>query len=437
MHKKLTISPIIIIIAIACITKIVSMTSRIILNRELGLEAVSIFSLVNPIFVFAITLSTFSLPTVLSTLIAKQPNNAKKIFLSSLLIAISINIIFIFVIILFSNQIATHLLHNINTIYCIKLLAVVVPLTTISSIIKGYYMGKNEIILTTESSLVEELSRFISALLIINFFDSFDSSVKATFFVLVMIIGEIIQTTYLLLSSGTTYLKNMAKIKDIFNVDTNSLRQVMKLSLPLTTSRIITSFTYMLEPIVITSLIVFYNKDSNQLMLDYGVISSYIMPLLLFPGFFSNAISNNLLPSLSKNIENKEYLISKKLFYQSLSLCFIIGLFFSLIFFFIGDILLNKIYHINQGLNEIKMLSLPFIIYYIESPINITMHAINKSNESFKSSLIAAIVRIIVLFITFKHFDINALCIAVLISCYLDVLLNYLHIRRFFKRNNV
>ena len=260
MHKKLTISPIIIIIAIACITKIVSMTSRIILNRELGLEAVSIFSLVNPIFVFAITSSTFSLPTVLSTLIAKQPNNAKKIFLSSLLIAISINIIFIFVIILFSNQIAIHLLHNINTIYCIKLLAVVVPLTTISSIIKGYYMGKNEIILTTESSLVEELSRFISALLIINFFYSFDSSVKATFFVLVMIIGEIIQTTYLLLSSGTRYLKNMAKIKDIFNVDTNSLRQVMKLSLPLTTSRIITSFTYMLEPIVITSLIVFYNK---------------------------------------------------------------------------------------------------------------------------------------------------------------------------------
>ena len=216
MNKKLTISPIITIIILASITKIVSMASRIILNRELGLEAVSIFSLINPLFVFAITLATFSLPTVLSTLVAKHPNNAKKIFLSSLLIAITLNTIFVVMILLFSRLIAQNLLHNLDTIYCIKLLAIVVPLTTISSIIKGYYMGKNEIILTSESSLIEELARFISAILLINFFNNFNSNIKATFFVLVMIIGEIIQTTYLLLSSGTKYMKNMAKIKGIF-----------------------------------------------------------------------------------------------------------------------------------------------------------------------------------------------------------------------------
>ena len=437
MNKKLTISPIITIIILASITKIVSMASRIILNRELGLEAVSIFSLINPLFVFAITLATFSLPTVLSTLIAKHPNNAKKIFLSSLLIAITLNTIFVVMILLFSRLIAQNLLHNLDTIYCIKLLAIVVPLTTISSIIKGYYMGKNEIILTSESSLIEELARFISAILLINFFNNFNSSIKATFFVLVMIIGEIIQTTYLLLSSGTKYMKNMAKIKGIFEIDKNSISQVLNLSFPLTTSRIITSFTYMLEPIIITSLIVYYNKNSNDLMLSYGVISSYVLPLLLFPGFFSNAISNNLLPNISKSIENKEFKKSKRTFNNSLLICFIIGLFFSFIFLLFGDYLLYKIYHIKQGLNEIKWLSLPFIIYYIESPINITMHALNKSKEAFKSSLIAAVARIIILLITFKTFNINALCIATLVSCYLDVIINYIHIKLFFKRNNV
>ena len=437
MNKKLTFSPIISIIVLACITKIVSMASRIILNRELGLEAVSIFSLINPIFVFAITLATFSLPTVLSTLIAKQPNNAKKIFLSSLLIALILNTLFVLIILLFSEQIALYLLHNIDTIYCIKLLAIVVPLTTISSIIKGYYMGKNEIILTSESSLIEELTRFISTILLISFFNDFTSNIKATFFVLVMIIGEIIQTSYLLLSSGTKYMKNMAKIKGIFDIDRISMKQVLKLSLPLTTSRIITSFTYMLEPIIITSLIVYYQKNSNDLMLDYGVISSYVMPLLLFPGFFSNAISNNLLPNISKTIENKHYMESKKQFNNALTLCFFIGAFFSFVFLLFGDYILYTIYHIDQGLNEIKLLSLPFIIYYIESPINITMHALNKSKEAFKSSLFAAIIRIILLLITFKSFNINALCIATLAACYLDVAINYLHIRSFFKRNNV
>ena len=39
------------------------------MSRELGLEAVSIYSLVNPIFVFLITVATFSLPTAIATLV--------------------------------------------------------------------------------------------------------------------------------------------------------------------------------------------------------------------------------------------------------------------------------------------------------------------------------------------------------------------------------
>lgn len=436
MNKKSSLNSIFSIMLLTMMTKIISMSSRIIMSRELGLEAVSIYSLVNPIFVFLITVATFSLPTTIATLVSKYPKKNKNILFCSLLIASIINLIFIILITLFSNFIAENLLNNIDTLYSIRLLTIVVPLTTFSNIIKGYYMGKKELILTSESSLIEECSRLLSVVCLIGFFNNFTNDIKATFFILVMIIGEIIQTSYLLLSTGLNQIKKIPKIWDFSLLDKENFNQVLSLSTPLTLSRIVTSFTFMIEPILLTNILIKQGLNSTQITLDYGILSSYVMPILLLPGFFSLSIGNYLLPNLSSLIGQKRYHESRKLFNKTLILSFIIGLFFSLFFFFFGDKVINIIYQVDYGKNEIKMLSLPFIIYYIETPINVSMHAINQSKIAFKSSLLSSFVRITLLIFLAKYFNVFAVSIATLSSCYLDVIINYLIIHSFFKRHD-
>ena len=92
MNKKSPLICLINIILLGMVTKIISMCSRIILSRSIGIDAVSIYSLVNPIFVFLITLSSFSLPTAISALISKYPEKGKKIFLTSLIILLLISL---------------------------------------------------------------------------------------------------------------------------------------------------------------------------------------------------------------------------------------------------------------------------------------------------------------------------------------------------------
>lgn len=436
MNKKSSLISIFSIMILSMITKIISMSSRIIMSRELGLEAISIYSLVNPLFVFFITITSFSLPTTISTLVSKNPKKAKNILLSSLIIAFIINLIFIILITLFSNFIAEKLLNNISTLYSIRLLTIVVPLTTFSSIIKGYYMGKKELILASESSLIEECARILSVIFLVGFFQNFTSDIKATFFLLVMIIGEIIQTSYLLLSSGNQALKKIPKIWDFSSIERENIKNVLSISTPLTLSRIVTSFTFMIEPILLTNLLIKQGLEINKITIDYGVLSSYVMPLLLLPGFFSLSISNYLLPNLSSLISQKEYNKSKKLFNKTILLSLFIGLFFSLIFFFFGDKIIQIIYQVDYGKKEIKLLSIPFIIYYIEAPVNVSMHAINQSKIAFKSSLLSSFVRLSLLIFLVKYFNVFAVSIATLSSCYLDVIINYLIIQSFFKRNN-
>ena len=153
-------------------------------------------------------------------------------------------------------------------------------------------MGKKELILTSESSLIEECSRLLSVILLIGFFKNFDDEIKSTFFILVMIIGEIIQTSYLILSSGKKYIKNIYKLKDIFSSEDYIFNEVISLSLPLTLSRVVTSFSFMMEPIILTTLLFKQGYSSEEITLNYGILSSYVMPFLLFPGFFSLAVKN-------------------------------------------------------------------------------------------------------------------------------------------------
>ena len=436
MNKKSSIYCISLVMILSMITKIISMASRIIMSRELGVEAVSLYSLVNPIFVFLITISTFSLPTTIATLVSKNPLKGKKTFITSLIIGIILNIFFIIIISFFSQYIAELLLHNYKTEPSIKLLALVVPLTTLSSIIKGYFMGKKELILTSESSLIEECSRLLSVILLIGFFKNFDDEIKSTFFILVMIIGEIIQTSYLILSSGKKYIKNIYKLKDIFSSEDYIFNEVISLSLPLTLSRVVTSFSFMMEPIILTTLLFKQGYSSEEITLNYGILSSYVMPLLLFPGFFSLAVSNYLLPNLSSLIAKNKYSEGQKLFYKILIFTGILGLFFTLIFMFFGDKIIQIIYHVNYGNKEIKLLAFPFIIYYIETPINTAMHALNQSKIAFKSSLISSCVRVILLITLSKFFSYLSVAFSTLGACYLDVLINYLTINKLFKRNN-
>ena len=297
-------------------------------------------------------------------------------------------------------------------------------------------MGKKELILASESSLIEECARILSVIFLVGFFQNFTSDIKATFFLLVMIIGEIIQTSYLLLSSGNQALKKIPKIWDFSSIERENIKNVLSISTPLTLSRIVTSFTFMIEPILLTNLLIKQGLEINKITIDYGVLSSYVMPLLLLPGFFSLSISNYLLPNLSSLISQKEYNKSKKLFNKTILLSLFIGLFFSLIFFFFGDKIIQIIYQVDYGKKEIKLLSIPFIIYYIEAPVNVSMHAINQSKIAFKSSLLSSFVRLSLLIFLVKYFNVFAVSIATLSSCYLDVIINYLIIQSFFKRNN-
>jgi stage V sporulation protein B len=215
------------------------------------------------------------------------------------------------------------------------------------------------------------------------------------------------------------------------------IKPLLNISIPLTLSRLVGSITYFLEPIIFTSVMLKNNYSITQITIDYGILSSYVMPLLLMPSFISVSLSNYLIPNMGELIRKKKDKDAIKLCSKISFICLFIGFLISIFFFIFSDILLSFLYDNTNGSLLIKTLCFPFIIFYIETPIIALLNIYELSKKSFVSTVISSIVRIVILFPLVNKFGIFGVSFSTLISVFVDISLNLIFIFFFFKRNNI
>lgn len=194
------------------------------------------------------------------------------------------------------------------------------------------------------------------------------------------------------------------------------------------------SLTYFAEPILTTNMLLKAGYNANEIMLDYGVLNGYAMPILLLPGFFALALANYLLPNMASYVGKKEYGKAKKIFLNVLGISLGIGISMSIFFFFFGNTVLRILYHTEEGAKYIHYLAFPFILYYIESPLNNAMHALGLTKKAFITTVLSCIVRILSLLALINHFHIMAVALSTIFEIFLTIVLNGYHVLHAFSR---
>ncbi len=436
MNKKNISFHLISILAIGVSAKCISLISRMILTRFLGQEAIGIYSLVNPILVLILTLSSFSLPTAVATLISKGEGKAKTIIYSAFTIVVLLSLFLMFLLLLLSDLISNEILFNSKTEACIIASLFIIPLTSISAIIKGYFLGSNEIELASYSQVFEEAGRLLFILLCSYLFTNASVEAKASFAVFALGVGEIFQISSMLFFCKRTYKSKLCAFIKTKNIPFQS-NELIKISFPLTIAKLIGSLTYCLEPIIFTHLMSNNSFSSSYIAIEYGIINSYVMPLLLIPSFISLSLSNYLLPNIGKCMKEKNYIKARTILLKILIISLTIGIIISCIFMFFGETILNIVYGEEIGLSYLRKITFFFIIYYIETPIITALSVCSLSSKSLFSTIVSSIIRIVSLIIFIPKFHVMGIAISTLLSIYVDVSLNFFFLNAFFKRNNV
>lgn len=253
-----------------------------------------------------------------------------------------------------------------------------------------------------------------------------------------MAFGEVGQTLYLYFIASKNTKKNcLSWLFDKKYESKYAAKELLKISLPATASKIIGSVAYFFEPIIFTNMVYKLNLDMNSLVIEYGILTSYVFPILVLPSYFIIAISNYFLPDLAKSIETRDYQTGYLIFLKLISTSLGLGIIFTNIIFFGSDFLFNTLYKTTKGAEYLKVLAFPFLIFYIETPCIISLHALSRSNKTILSTIISSLIRLFLLFFSIKYLSVYAVAISTLVGAYIDILLNLVDIISFFKRNNV
>ncbi len=394
MKNKFIKSTIILIIG-GLITKVLGMIIKIILTRKVSTEGIGLYSLILPTFNLFITLCSLGLPIAISKLISENKIKSKKIILPIIPLILLFNIILIISLIIISPYLSTNLLHNKDTYFPLISIGITLPFITISSILKGYFFGKERMIPVTISNIIEQLVRLLLIITLIPKLMNKSLTIAITGVVLINTISEFISILSLLI-----FIPKNTKLKlSDFKYNKEITKNLLNISIPTTGSRLIGSLSYFLEPIILTTILTKTGYKQAYITIEYGIINGYIYPLLLLPSFFTMAISSALLPVVSNNYSNRNYNYTNYKIKQAILLSLLIGIPATILFITVPNIFLNLIYNTTKGTNYIKIIAPFFLLYYIQGPLTTSMQAMNKAKEAMIGTLIGAIIKTILLFI--------------------------------------
>lgn len=402
MKKEKFITSTIILMIGGLLTKVLGMIIKIIMTRIVGIEGTGLYMLIFPTFALFMTISQLGFPTAISKLVSEDKYNNKNIVFSIIPFSLILNIILMIIIILIAPILSNDLLKDSRCYYPILAIGLVLPFDTLSSILRGYFFGKQRMVPHVVSNITEQITRLI--LITITIPTLLDKSLvyAVSGLILVNVISELMSSLVLFF-----FLPKKFKItkKDIRPNPLN-LKAILGISLPTTSSRIIGSIGYFLEPIILTFVLLKTGYSNSFIIQEYGIISGYVLPLLLLPSFFTGAISQALLPVVSKAYANNNKLYIKKKIKQAIYFSLLIGIPVTLIFEIIPDIPLKLIYNTNLGIPYIRFLAPVCLIQYIQSPLASSLDAIGKSKINMNTTIIGMSIRIISL-LTFSAFKIG------------------------------
>lgn len=418
MKKSKFIKSSIILLIGGIITKILGMFVKIILTRKIGTTGMGLYSLLMPTFLLLLSISGMGLSTALNVLIATNKYNNKNLIVTSLIFSLIMDFLIFIFLFIFSKFIAGSLLQDTRLYYPLLCIGFTLPFISISNIFRSYFFSKERMLPHVISNIIEDLIKLgIIYFGITLFIDRLESAIS--FLILSNIVCEFTSIIIFLFCFPKFKLyKNDIKLK------ISNIKAIFKIALPTTFSRLVGSFTYFLEPIILTYILLKLGYNNQFIIEEYGIINGYVLPIVMLPSFFTNAMSQALMPIVSKYYYNKKYDYVKRKILQALGFAMFIGLSFSLICIFFGDKLLFFLYNTNEGNDYIKFLIPIFVFYYLEGPLLSSLQAMNKAKLNLKISIVNFFIRTILLGI-FTSFSVGMY--GLLISLSINILFTVIY----------
>ena len=411
LKNNLLIKNIIILLVSGALAKVLGMLGKIIYTRIAGVNVVSLYTLITPTLMLIISITQFSFPISISKISAEEKYDNKSLLKNAYLIGLIINIILILILVLSSNFIAKAL-HNRSLAPAILSISVIIPFVCVSSVQRGFLHGKEDMLPASITNITEEIIKILLIIFILPITISSGNITSVIFLILFNVITETSNILFMQKAINKKYI-NHSKGR----INKNIIKEILSISIPTTSVRLIASVGFFLEPIILTNTLLSTGYSPNYITMEYGIINSYIVPLLSIPSFFSISIASALLPNITKAYANKKYDEFNRKLLKLMFISMLVGAICLIFILFFPNEILKLVYNVNFGINYIYLIGPFFLILYMQPTLSVAIQAMGKTNKLFLTSTISVIVKYSALYILGKNgLGMNSLIFSMIIG---------------------
>lgn len=414
MKKQTFIQGAIILMAAGIITRILGFVPRMMLPRLIGAEGVGLYQMGYPLLIVLLTFITGGIPLAVSKLVAEAETSghiARMRTILKLALAISTTIGILFTIALFATSSwITNLLFTDQRVHStLVVMSPIIILVSISAVLRGYFQGRQNMIPTAFSQITETVVRAAAVLTFAYFMLPYGVEYAAAGAMAGVVAGELAGLLILLVQFSRSHLKRTGPMGNpprstiqtasAHNMLTYSFKRLMRISLPVTASKLVGSASYFLESVMIIQSLAVVGISSTLATAQYGALQGMVIPIVLLPTALTYSLSVSLIPSLSEAAAKGDRQTIHKRLHQSIRLAMVTGAPFTVIMYLLAEPLCQFLYRDASVASMLQWFAPVAIFVYLQAPFQASLQALDRPGTALLNTFVGAAIKLTLIYV--------------------------------------
>lgn len=406
--------------------RLVGFLFRIYLSNTLGAEGMGVYTLILSLYGLCATVATSGIAGAVSKLAAEElargkPQNGRRILGKAVALSLLISVMVGIVLLVFAEPLGVYILKEPRTVLSLRLLAPGMPLMSVSSCLRGYFIAQRKVGNPAVGQVAEQLFKMAFIMGMIGYWLPRGLEYGCALVVLGITLGEVVcflvSLAGFLVQRRREYRSRPADITGVF-------RKILGFAVPVSAASYIRSALRLVEDVLILSGLKRFSGRDDVATGEYGMVKGMAMPLLVFPLSLLGSFVVTLTPEISRlhamgDRRRLEYAVNTILRYTSIVGVFVVCIFLA----FPGE--LSEIIYKDAQIGELlRMLSWLCPFMCMESVVVSILQGLGEQVSSMRYNIIDSVLRIVLVYALIPVNGVKGFMMMVIVSNLYTPLMN-------------
>lgn len=369
---------------------------NVFVTRKLGASGMGLLSLVNSVFGFALTFSTAGVNLAATRLCAEalsrnSGTELRKALGKCILYAMIVGILCSLFLFSLADVLAGVALSAPKTASSLRLLAVSMPLFSLSSVLGGYFSAVRKAWKNAVGAVLEQGVKIATVMGLFVLITP-KSDAQAC---LMVIAGTVVSQAISCLVSVVLYVFDLRSVKGEGKERPGLTARMFSIALPVAISSYIRSGLVTIEHMLIPSGLARAGKHPEAALATYGVVQGMVFPVIFFPTALLYAFTGLVIPEMTREKEQHNRAQIRRVTEKVLHLTLLFSVLCAGVLFVMADGLGMALYKNASAGYYIRVLAPLIPVMYLDSATDALLKGLGEQIYTMKVNVLDALLSLV------------------------------------------